>query len=129
MSGHAAHMQHLKELLYHEVIKVIDGVTVNGPEISESAPHILNLRIEGVRSEVLLHALEDHEIYVSSGSACASNKPEEKSPALSALGLDAAAIDESLRISLCRNNTEEEVYTFVRTLQQIVPMLRRFRRK
>ena len=129
MSGHAAHMQHLKELLYHEVIKVIDEVTVNGPEISESAPHILNLRIEGVRSEVLLHALEDHEIYVSSGSACASNKPEEKSPALSALGLDAAAIDESLRISLCRNNTEEEVYTFVRTLQQIVPMLRRFRRK
>ncbi|MCR5006433.1 MAG: cysteine desulfurase [Clostridiales bacterium] len=129
MNGHAAHMQHLKELLYREVTQGIDGVTVNGPEIGESAPHILNLRIEGVRSEVLLHALEDHEIYVSSGSACASNKPEEKSPALSALGLTATAIDESLRISFCRYNTEEEVYTFVRTLQQFVPMLRRFRRK
>ena len=129
MSGHAAHMQHLKELMYQEVSHVIDNISVNGPKIDKGAPHILNLRIDGVRSEVLLHALEDHEIYVSSGSACASNKPEEKSPALSALGLNAAAIDESLRVSFCRYNTEEEVYAFVRALQQTVPMLRRFRRK
>ncbi len=129
MEGHAQHMQHLKEMLFQEVQERIEGIRSNGPDIHESAPHVLNLQIEGVRSEVLLHTLEDYGIYVSSGSACASNKPEEKSPALSALGLTASEIDASLRISFSRYNTEEEVHEFVRVLEQTIPMLRRFRRK
>ena len=75
----------------------------------EGAAHILNLRIKGVRSEVLLHALEDHGIYVSSGSACASNKPDVKSPALGALGMSAEAIDESVRVSFSKDSTLDEM--------------------
>jgi len=87
------------------------------------------LRVEGVRSEVLLHALEDYGVYVSSGSACASNKPEEKSPALNALGLRSAEIDQSLRISFGRYSTEDDVAACVDAMKAVVPMLRRFVRK
>ncbi len=129
MEGHAAHMQGLKELAYTQLTARIPGIKVNGAPVGETAPHVLNLRIQDVRSEVLLHTLEDYGIYVSSGSACASNKPEEKSPALSALGMDARAIDESLRITFSRYNTEAEVMTFVQTMESVIPMLRRFKRR
>ena len=129
MAGHASHMQGLKALLYQSLSEQIEGVSVNGAPIEETAPHVLNLYIQDVRSEVLLHTLEDYGIYISSGSACASNKPEEKSPALSALGLDAKAIDSSIRVSFSRYNTREEVLEFVRVMTQVVPMLRRFKRR
>ncbi len=122
-------MYRLKRLLVDCLQESISGIYVNGPEPEEGAAHILNLRIEGVRSEVLLHALEDYGVYVSSGSACASNKPEEKSPALNALGMGSAEIDQSLRISFGRYSTEEDVLACVEAMKAVVPMLRRFVRK
>lgn len=53
----------------------LEDVTVNSQKGGLSAPQIVSLSFKGVRSEVLLHALEDKEIYVSSGSACSSNHP------------------------------------------------------
>ncbi len=122
-------MYGLKKELVTRLQQEISGVYVNGPKPEEGAAHILNVRIDGVRSEVLLHALEDYGVYVSSGSACASNKPEEKSPALNALGLTAAEIDQSLRISFGRYNTEEDIAACVKAMKAVVPMLRRFVRK
>ena len=107
----------------------ISGIHVNGPCPEEGAAHILNVRIEGVRSEVLLHALEDYGVYVSSGSACASNKPEEKSPALNALGLGSAEIEQSLRISFGRYTTDDDIVACVDAMKRVIPMLRRFVRK
>jgi len=125
----ARKMYDLKRKLVDQLQEAITGIYVNGPEPEEGAAHILNLRVEGVRSEVLLHALEDYGVYVSSGSACASNKPEEKSPALNALGLRSAEIDQSLRISFGRYSTEDDVAACVDAMKAVVPMLRRFVRK
>lgn len=125
----AAKMQQWKLKLIQALQQEIDGITCNGPSPEAGAAHILNIRVEQVRSEVLLHALEEYGIYVSSGSACASNKPDEKSPALHAIGLTAAEIDESLRISFGRYNTEEDIQAVVSAMKQVVPMLRRFVRK
>ena len=119
-------MQCCKLYLYEQLRKSIDGITHNGPEPREGAAHILNLRIKGVRSEVLLHALEDYGIYVSSGSACASNKPDVKSPALGALGMSAEAIDESVRVSFSKDSTLDEMDRVVKACTEIIPMLRRF---
>ena len=122
-------MQEIKRHLLERLMKEVDGVHVNGPEPEEAAAHILNLRFDGVRSEVLLHALEDYNVYVSSGSACSSNNPSEKSPSLHALGLSAAQMDESIRLSFGRYSTLEDADAFVDAVVKILPMLRRFRRK
>ena len=74
-----------------------------------------------------MHSLEDYGIFISSGSACSSNKPEEKSPALSALGLSRGEMDESARFSFCVYNTREEMDETVEALKKIIPMLRRLR--
>ena len=120
------HMMHLKTALYEKLQEVIGGIEINGAPIEETAPHVLNIRIQDVRSEVLLHALEDHGVYISSGSACSSNKPEEKSPALGAIGKTAAEIDQSIRISFSRMNTMEDIEECIKAMQAVVPMLRRF---
>lgn len=119
-------MQLLKLKLMDLLKQELDGITWNGPDPQKGAAHILNIRVENVRSEILLHALEDYGVYVSSGSACASNKPDEKSPALHAIGLTAKEIDESLRISFGRYSTEEDVQAFVSAMKKTVPLLRRF---
>jgi len=122
-------MMSLKSRLVLGLQEAISGVYINGPAIQEGAAHIVNLRIEGVRSEVLLHALEDYGVYVSSGSACSSNKPEEKSPALHAIGLNNQQIEQSLRISFGRYNTEQDVDACISAMKTTIPMLRRFIRK
>lgn len=122
-------MHYLKRMLVEGLQASISGVYINGPLLEDGAAHIVNLRVEGVRSEVLLHALEDYGVYVSSGSACASNKPEEKSPALNALGMGSAEIEQSLRISFGRYSTEADVAACIDAMKAVVPMLRRFVRK
>ena len=102
----------------------IEGVTDNSGE----APHIASLSFQGVRSEVLLHALEERGIYVSSGSACSSNHPAV-SGVLKAIGLEKELLESTLRFSFCEQNTEEEAKYVVRTLEELLPMLRKFTRK
>lgn len=102
----------------------IEGVTDN----SGDAPHISSLSFEGVRSEVLLHALEDKGIYVSAGSACSSNHPAI-SGVLKSIGLDNKLLDSTLRFSFNEYNTVEEAQYTVKVLEELLPTLRRFTRK
>lgn len=102
----------------------IDGVTDNSGE----APHIASLSFRGVRSEVLLHALEEKGIYVSAGSACSSNHPAV-SGVLKAIALDKDLLESTLRFSFSEYNTVEEAEYTVQVLKELLPVLRRFTRK
>ena len=93
---------------------------------SKSAPHIINASFVGVGSEVLLHTLEDHQIYVSAGSACSTHK-RSKSPSLSAIGAKNEEMDSSVRFSFTEENTKEEVDEVISVLKKVLPMLRRYR--
>jgi cysteine desulfurase len=87
-------------------VSKIQGVCVNKPE--KSAPHIVSITVKGIRSETTLHYLSSKGIYVSSGSACASNSQSKISQALSGFGLDKNDIDSTVRVSLSHENTKEE---------------------
>ena len=82
----------------------IEGVTLNSPEAA--LPYVLNISAGRVRSETMLHFLEEREVFVSSGSACAKGKP---SHVLSAMGLSREKADSALRISFCKHNTLEDI--------------------
>lgn len=120
-----AHLYQLKESLI-EGLAGQSWAHVNG-NCQHSAPHIVSLSVDGVRSEVLLHALEDRQIYVSAGSACASNKPA-KSATLMAIGVGRDYLDSTVRISFCPQNTLEEVEYCLASLKELVPMLRKYTR-
>lgn len=106
----------------------IEGATVNSQKGSEGAPHIVSVSFSGVRSEVLLHALEDKGIYISSGSACASNKPAV-SETLKAMGIDKELLDSTVRFSFSKFNTQEEVDYAVEQLEALLPVLRKYVRR
>ena len=108
-------------------LQAMDGVTVHGLTDRDSAPQIVAAGFEGVRAEVLLHALEDKGIYVSSGSACSSNHPGV-SGTLKGIGVKDSLLDSTLRFSFGAFNTEEEVDYCLEVLNELVPMLRRYRR-
>jgi len=120
------HLYDIKEKLV-EAIKIIPGTTINGKTDRDFAPHILSVSFEGIRSEVLLHALEDKGVYVSSGSACASNKPGLSST-LVAIGVDKALLDSTIRFSFCLDTTLEEIDYCILILNELLPMLRKFKR-
>lgn len=111
-----------------EGLKEIDGVTVNGKPGRDSAPHIVSVSIDGVRSEVMLHTLEDRGIYVSAGSACASNKPAV-SATLTAIGLKKNLLDSTIRFSFCGDTTQEEIDYALSVMQEVIPMLQKYTRK
>ncbi len=110
-----------------EGILSMEGTCIHGRTGSESAPHVLGAGFEGIRSEVLLHALEDRGIYVSSGSACSSNHPST-SATLRAVGCDCKWLDSTLRFSFSDLNTVEEAQICLQALREILPALRRYRR-
>jgi len=120
------HLHNIKEKLV-EAIKNIPGATINGKTGRDSAPHILSVSFKDIRSEVLLHALEDKGIYVSSGSACASNKPGLSST-LVAIGVDKELLDSTIRFSFCFDTTAEEIDYCIHTLTELLPVLRKFKR-
>ena len=120
-----AHMRALRDQLRQGLMEM-DGVAVHGKGGDESAPHIVNAAFEGVRSEVLLHALEDRGIYISAGSACSSHK-RTSSPTLTAIGVPKEELTSSVRFSVCENNTEEEIDETLAALREVVPLLRRYR--
>lgn len=122
-----ARMRALKEYFAAE-LRTIDQVEINGPEVSDGAPHILNVSFLGVRSEVLLHTLEDRQIYVSAGSACSSHK-RAGSASLGALRLSPERKESAVRFSLCEFTTKEELDYTLEALREILPMLRRYARK
>ena len=111
-------------------ISMMENVRINGLCGRDSAPHVLSVSFAEVRSEVLLHALEEREIYVSAGSACASNHPDTAGSAtLRAIGLPKELLNSTIRFSLSVFTTEEEIDYTVQVLHELVPMLRRFTRR
>lgn len=120
----------MRELKQHfiEGVTKLEDTTVHGLYDETSAPHIISVGFAGVRSEVLLHALEEKGIYVSSGSACASNHPAI-SGVLKGIGADKEYLDATLRFSMSEFTTIEEIDYTLETLYNLVPVLRRYTRR
>lgn len=110
-----------------QAVTTIPGVSVNGKTGRDSAPHIVSVSVEGVRAEVLLHSLEDKQIYVSSGSACSSNKPAV-SRTLKGIGLKQNLLDSTVRFSFSVHTTEEEIDYAADVLKTLVPALQKYTR-
>ena len=121
-----AKMRELKKHFIDGVTKLPE-TTIHGLYDETSAPHIISVGFAGIRSEVLLHALEEKGIYVSSGSACSSNHPQI-SGILKGIGAKQEFLDATLRFSMSEFTTLEEIDYTLETLYNIVPMLRRYRR-
>lgn len=111
-----------------EGVGKIDDVIVNGHPDETGAPHVVSVSIRGVRSEVLLHALEDKGIYVSAGSACSAHKPQP-SATLQAMGVDQELLSSTIRFSFSVFTTMEEVDYTLQAMYDIIPMLRKYTRK
>jgi cysteine desulfurase len=101
---------------------------MEGLALEETAPHIVSAGFEGIKSEVMLHALAQKGVYVSSGSACSSNRPE-LSGTLKAIGVEEEMLDSTLRFSFSVLTTEEEICYALEQLEETLPVLRRFVKK
>lgn len=106
----------------------LDDVVIHGMPEEEGAPQIVNASFLNVRSEVLLHTMEDRQIYVSAGSACSSHK-RAGSPTLTAIGASKAEMESAVRFSFSEFTTLEQIDYTLDTLREVLPMLRRFTRK
>lgn len=104
----------------------IEGIKINSPLGRDGAPHVVSVSIQGVRSEVMLHALEDKGIFVSAGSACSSNKPSSTSATLKAIGVEKQYLDSTLRFSFSLFTMETEIDYAVKCMGEIIPMLRKY---
>lgn len=106
----------------------LGDIKINGdPDMEGTAPHILNVSFLGIRSEVMLHSLEEKGIYVSAGSACSSHK-RHGSPTLNAIGCSQAEKESAVRFSLSSVNTAEDINYTLEALKEIVPRLRKYMR-
>ena len=107
-----AELENMKKLhsFLREQLREIEGITIHSPE-NRSAPHIVNFSVENIRGEILVHALEEHDIYVSTTSACSSKK-NIPSRTLLGMGVKEEFLDTSVRVSFSFENTKEEVKKF-----------------
>lgn len=119
------HLYGLKERLVRGLSEIED-VVIHGMPGREGAPHIVNASFLGVGSEVLLHTLEDHEIYVSAGSACSTHK-RAGSPTMTATRAPKEEMSSAVRFSFTDTNTAEEVDRTLQVLHEVLPKLRRYR--
>lgn len=134
VAAYAAHQQEwvaamraCKTRLAERLLSLPDAY-LNGPAPEDGAPHILNVSFPGVRGEVLLHALEQREIYVSTGSACSAHK-KGKNRVLAAAGVRGARQEGALRLSLCPFNTLEEMDRAAEEIGRQAAFLRRYQRR
>ncbi|MCR5824026.1 MAG: cysteine desulfurase [Lachnospiraceae bacterium] len=137
LDANREHMYELKERLIRGLLE-IDGLQVHtfgksGEEIADlrekilkTAPHVVSCGFEGLsRSEVLLHALEEKGVYVSSGSACSSNHPDI-SGTLTAIGTENRYLNSTLRFSFAATTTAEEIDYALECLKELLPVLRKY---
>lgn len=111
-----------------EGVKQIPDVFVNGHPGRDGAPHVVSVSFQGVRSEVLLHSLEDKGVYVSAGSACSAHKPQP-SATLQAMGIAKELLGSTIRFSFSVFTTMDEINYTLQCLYDIIPVLRRYTRK
>lgn len=128
--GFEAKQNHLYEIREYFISRLaeVEAAHVNGLTDRRFAPHVVSVSFDKIRSEVLLHALEDKGIYVSAGSACSSNKPQV-SRTLTAIGLPKEALSSTVRFSFGLENTTEEIDYCIEVLKEIVPVLQKYVRK
>ena len=110
-----------KELIsfLEDRLSSLAGVVING---AHEAPHILSIAIPGVPTQNSINILQDADICVSAGSACAKG---HRSHVLTAMGIDPNIIDSTFRVSLCRDTTREELETLAETIEEkILPRVR-----
>jgi len=113
-----SNIRKVRERLISELkSRMPDQIRINSPE--DGLPGILSISFRSIKSEVILHALEQHEIYVSSGSACSSKK-NSISHVIRALNIPAPWSDGTIRFSFCGDNTEEEAVVCAQALQDIL---------
>ncbi|MBR5969363.1 MAG: cysteine desulfurase [Lachnospiraceae bacterium] len=126
-----ARLYEIRQSFCESVTSSLEDVIINGPafvpgaETQRVAPHIIALTVRGVRSEVLMHALEEKDIYVSAGSACSTHRAKP-SATLTALGLTPEDMSSTVRLSLSFHTTEEEMKETARALTELVPRLRKY---
>lgn len=121
------HLYQLKERMA-KGLEELGDVIINGMPLRQGAPQILSVSFMGIRSEVLLHTLEEKGIYISAGSACSSHK-RKASATLTAMGMPASQIECTVRISFSEENTFEEADYCLDILKETVPLLRRYSRR
>ncbi len=122
IEANTSSMLEVKEIL-ERGFSAFEHVKIN----SGAAPHIVSASFTGVRSEVMLHALEDKGIYVSAGSACSTNKPHV-SETLKSMGLSKEELESTIRFSFSELNTVKEAEYVVKTVGELLPTLRRYTR-
>ena len=122
LQSEVAQMQVVKDYIISRLDE-LEGATVNKPK--KSVCHIINVTVDGIRSETVLHFLSSLGVYVSSGSACSSNEAHKASPSLLAFGLSADKADSSVRISLCPQNTTDEADILIDGIKQAISKLAR----
>ncbi len=127
LDGEVEKLYHLKKA-FVEGLQKLDGIVVNGWADEQGAPHIVSVSVSGVRSEVLLHALEDKGIYVSAGSACSAKKPQP-SATLQAMGVKKELLESTIRFSFSVFTTMEEIQYTLQAMYDIIPLLRKYTRK
>ncbi len=115
-----------RELMRNALLERIDNIKINGSNENNSGS-VLNISFIGIKAEILLHSLERYSIYVSTGSACSSHKPQP-SHVLAAMGLSHKEIEGAIRISFSRYTTDEEILFAVDKLCDEVNTIRRYMR-
>jgi cysteine desulfurase len=128
LANNREHMSALRTFLI-EQLESIPGCLINGPgkDSPNAAPHIVNFSFPGLKSEVVLHALEEKDIYLSTRSAC-SSKQSKPSRVLLAAGMDEARASSALRASLSETSTMEEAKIFIAALNEVIPNLAKIMR-
>jgi cysteine desulfurase len=111
-----------KELILKELRKEKE-IIIHTPS-ENSAPHIINFSIKGFKAEVVVHALEEEDIYVSTTSAC-SSKIKTVSQTLLGMGVDEEIAKSAIRLSLAFENTEEEAKKVIQAIHQTIQKLGR----
>jgi len=119
MKANEAHVKEIKNSLLENLQKIPQVCIISG---ENATPYILNIAVPGIRSEIMLHYMEEQGIYLSSGSACAKGGP---SHVLSAMGVDRNVGDSALRLSFGRYNTLEEVPFFIEALEKAILRFKR----
>ena len=119
-------LMNVKKHIIERITNEIPKIFVNG-NVDKTSPYILNIAMIGLRSEIILHSLEQKGIYVSSGSACSSNNPSP-SHVLVAMGYKPERVDSSIRISFNNENTMEEADKFCEALAEIACINKKIRR-
>ena len=117
-------MRKKRELMRDLLLEKVGNIQING-SCRYNSGSVLNVSFLGIKAEILLHSLERHKIYVSTGSACSSHKPQP-SHVLTAMGVSAKAIEGAIRISFCEATTDDEIRFAAEKIADEVSTIRKY---